>query len=68
MTINVVVADDHPIVRYGIRRLLEEREMIHLVGEAANSSELVNLLAKAPCDILVTDFSMPGEISRTACF
>ncbi|MBN9116990.1 MAG: response regulator [Pandoraea sp.] len=68
MTINVVVADDHPIVRYGIRRLLEEREMIHLVGEAANSSELVNLLAKAPCDILVTDFSMPGGNFKDGLF
>lgn len=68
MTINVVIADDHPIVRYGLRRLLEEREMIQLVGEASDSSELVQLLGKTPCDILVTDFSMPGGHFKDGLF
>lgn len=66
--INVVIADDHPIVRYGLRRMLEGREMIHIAGEAADSSELIQLLAKTPCDILITDFSMPGGNFKDGLF
>ncbi|GAB3626054.1 DNA-binding response regulator [Pandoraea terrae] len=68
MTINVLVADDHPIVRYGIRRLLEENEIINLVGEASDSTELVGMLGDKPCDILVTDFSMPGGQFKDGLF
>jgi two-component system capsular synthesis response regulator RcsB len=57
----IVVADDHPVVTLGIRALLNERSGMRVVGEASNGRELLALLANEPCDLLITDFSMPYE-------
>ena len=57
----IVVADDHPVVTLGIRALLNERSGMRVVGEASNGRELLALLASEPCDLLITDFSMPYE-------
>lgn len=59
--IQIVVADDHPVVTLGIRALLNERSGMRVVGEASNGRELLSLLASEPCDLLITDFSMPYE-------
>lgn len=59
--IRIVVADDHPVVTLGIRALLNERSGMRVVGEASNGRELLSLLASEPCDLLITDFSMPYE-------
>ena len=60
----VVLADDHPIVRYGVRMALEEQNVATIVGEAGSASELLSLLATVECDIIVTDFSMPDVHGR----
>lgn len=57
----IVIADDHPVVMLGIRALLKDRSNIEVVGEASNGAELVALLTSTPCDLLITDFSMPYE-------
>lgn len=58
--IRVIVADDHPVVLAGVQAVLERAGDIKVVGEAHNGHELIKLLGDLPCDVIVTDFSMPG--------
>jgi two-component system, NarL family, captular synthesis response regulator RcsB len=60
VTIRVAVADDHPTLLAGMEHLLRQSRDIALVGLVTNSTGLVELLGKSPCDVVVTDFSMPG--------
>jgi DNA-binding NarL/FixJ family response regulator len=57
--IRVVVADDHHLVRQGIRALLERAGDIQVVGEAADGQEAVELVARLTPDVLVMDIAMP---------
>jgi DNA-binding NarL/FixJ family response regulator len=58
-TIRVLVADDHPVVRAGVRELLAEEADIAVVGEARDGGEAVALaLAERP-DVVVMDVAMP---------
>jgi DNA-binding NarL/FixJ family response regulator len=59
--IRVLVADDHMIVRTGIRHVLESEAGFEVVGEAANGSEALSLAAELRPDVVVLDISMPGE-------
>ncbi len=59
METTILLADDHRIVREGLRRLLEEREDFHVVGEATNGEEAVAKAASAHPDIVLMDISMP---------
>lgn len=59
--IRVLVADDHTIVRTGIRHVLESEAGFEVVGEAANGSEALSLVAQLRPDVVVLDISMPGE-------
>ena len=67
--IRVLLADDHPVVRTGYRRLLEQALDIQVVHEAADADAAFEaLVAQAP-DVLVTDLAMPGgglELIRRA--
>lgn len=58
--IRIVVADDHPIVRDGIRRLIEANEGMSVVGEAEDGAEALQIVATLDPDILVVDMSMPS--------
>lgn len=57
--INVVLADDHEIVRNGIKQMLESENTIKVVGEASNGKEAVDLVTLLQPDVLITDISMP---------
>lgn len=59
--LNVIVADDHPIVLFGIRKSLEQIEWVNIVGEFEDSTSLINNLTRLNADVLVTDLSMPGD-------
>ncbi|SFN87882.1 response regulator transcription factor RcsB [Xenorhabdus japonica] len=59
--LNVIIADDHPIVLFGIRKSLEQIEWINVVGEFENSTTLINSLPHIEADVLITDLSMPGD-------
>jgi two-component system invasion response regulator UvrY len=59
-SIRVFVADDHRIVREGLRRILTENDDIEVVGEAATVPELFDRLDEAHTDIVLLDISMPG--------
>ena len=58
--IRVALADDHPVIRMGIEVTLDDISTVKRIGSAADSTQLVALLDAQPCDILVTDFAMPG--------
>jgi two-component system capsular synthesis response regulator RcsB len=57
---HVVIADDHPVILLGVKQTLEKREHIRVIGQATNSTELVEILERESVDILITDLSMPG--------
>jgi DNA-binding NarL/FixJ family response regulator len=59
--IRVIVADDHAIVRTGIRHVLESEPGFAVVGEAANGAEAIELARTLAPDVAVLDISMPGE-------
>ncbi len=59
--IRVVLADDHAVVRRGVRQILADAGDIEVVGEAKDYGELSGLLRENACDVLVLDISMPGK-------
>lgn len=59
MAIKVAIADDHSLVRQGLRRYLETAEGIEVVGEAANGVELLALLEETSPEIALVDIRMP---------
>lgn len=62
MTVRVALADDHTIVRAGVRALLERVPHVEVVGEAANGHEALALVDQYHPDVLLADIAM-GEIS-----
>lgn len=58
--ISVLLADDHPIVRAGLRALLEAQPDLSVVGEAGGGDEAVALTQRLRPDIVIMDISMPG--------
>ncbi|KJZ49732.1 MULTISPECIES: response regulator [Pseudomonas] len=60
MTLKVVLADDHPIVLFGVRMALEREPGIEICGEAQDSTALVELMDKVKPHVLISDFYMPG--------
>lgn len=70
MSLRIALSDDHPVVRAGVRAVLERArlesatggsERWQVVAEATNPDELIDLLACTELDLLITDFSMPGD-------
>ena len=64
--IRVMIADDHPIVRDGLRRLLSLEEDIDVVAEAGDGREVLDLLAQVDVDVVLLDLRMPGMDGLTA--
>jgi len=58
--IRVLLADDHSIVRAGLRRLIEESDDIRVIAEASNGQEAIRYVQTSPPDVAVVDISMPG--------
>jgi DNA-binding NarL/FixJ family response regulator len=59
-SIRVILADDHTLVRAGIRSLLEKGPQVTVVAEANDGRELLQLLQNHPADLVLMDISMPG--------
>lgn len=59
-TIRVVVVDDHPIVREGLRLMLATSDDLLLVGDAADGSTALQLIAEVQPDVVLLDLRMPG--------
>lgn len=59
--IRVVIADDHPIVRQGLRQILSSTTDITVAAEATDGDELLQVIERVPCDIVLLDLTMPGS-------
>lgn len=59
--IRILVADDHAVVREGIRTVLEEREDLQVVAEASDGAEALSLAREHRPDVVILDITMPGH-------
>jgi DNA-binding NarL/FixJ family response regulator len=58
--INLIITDDHAIVRHGLKQILALAPDITVLGEAGGGHELQTILAKTTCDLVLLDMNMPG--------
>lgn len=58
--INIVLVDDHQMLRDGLKNLIQEKSNMHIVGEASDGREAIKLCAKLTPDVVITDISMQG--------
>ncbi len=59
--IRILIADDHAIVREGLKQIVAEESDMHVNGEAASAAELFERLRKESWDIVILDINMPGK-------
>jgi len=64
--VRVVLADDHPMFRYGLRAILASAQEIDVIGDAADGDALVALVDRECPDVVLTDLAMPGLDGATA--
>lgn len=68
MPVTIVLADDHPVVRQGLRAVLEAEPLFSILGEAGDGLDAVDLVATLKPRVLVVDLMMPGltglEVTR----
>jgi DNA-binding NarL/FixJ family response regulator len=60
MSIRILLADDHTLLRQGLHALIDEQPGMHVIAEAEDGRAIVQLAAKLRPDIIVMDISMPG--------
>jgi len=60
MTIRVLIADDHPIFRFGMKALLSTETDMQIIGEACDGFEIIKLATKLIPDVILMDINMPG--------
>ena len=59
--IRIFIADDHAIVREGLKQIVAEEHDMKVTGEASGSDDVLNILAKENYDIAILDINMPGK-------
>jgi DNA-binding NarL/FixJ family response regulator len=57
----VLIADDHPVVRHGLRQMLAQESDVTVVGEARDGEEVIDLCGRVAWDVAVLDYQMPGK-------
>lgn len=57
----LLIVDDHPLVRYGLRSVLQHQPGVQVVGDVALPEQALALLRSMPCDAVLTDLAMPGS-------
>ena len=65
-TIRIVIADDHPILREGLRKLLEAEPDLRVIGEAGDGVEAVKAVRRLKPDLLLLDYAMPRQTGLEA--
>ena len=63
----VVIADDHVLVREGLRKLLELDSNIEVIDEVGDGQGAINIARKEKPDIIIMDVNMPGTVSPDYC-
>ena len=58
--VRILLADDHPLVRTGVRRILEAQPGLTVAGEVSTGDAALDFLRADPVDVLVLDLTMPG--------
>ena len=58
---SVLIADDHPVIRRGVRHILSEASDVSDIGEAASPHEVLAMVRSRPWQVVVLDISMPGR-------
>jgi two-component system invasion response regulator UvrY len=59
--IKVIIVDDHPVVRLGLRQIIESQPDMAVAGEAENAGEFFSLLRKKDCNLVVLDITLPDR-------
>jgi DNA-binding NarL/FixJ family response regulator len=59
--INIVIVDDHAILRRGLSQIISESGDMKVVGEAESSAEAMRLLRETPCDVMLLDITLPDR-------
>ena len=59
MKIKIYLVDDHLVIRYGLRMLLDGEKNVEIIGEAASASEALNAMAELKPDVVLMDISLP---------
>ena len=59
--IKIIIADDHPLFRRGLKHALEETPDIEVIGEASNGDSLLSMIKSDNLDMVLLDISMPGK-------
>jgi DNA-binding NarL/FixJ family response regulator len=67
MAVRILIADDHPVVRHGLRTLLAEHEGWEVIAEAGDGIEAVAMADQLKPDVVVLDLSMPRMHGLEAC-
>jgi DNA-binding NarL/FixJ family response regulator len=67
MSVRILIADDHPVVRHGLRTLLREHQGWEVIAEATDGMEAVEMADRLNPDVVVLDLSMPRLHGLEAC-
>jgi two-component system invasion response regulator UvrY len=59
--IKILIADDHPVVRQGLKQVLADEPDMEVTGEASNANELMERVRREPWNIVLLDITMPGR-------
>jgi DNA-binding NarL/FixJ family response regulator len=65
--VNVILVDDHEVVRLGLMTLLEDLPWVRVVAEAGSAGEAIQVVERHQPDVVVMDIRMPGESGLDAC-
>lgn len=58
---NILIVDDHALIREGLRKLLNAESDLHVAGEASSAAEVLDMLTRTKVDLVVMDINMPGR-------
>ena len=59
--INVIIVDDHPVVRRGLKQIIEDEPDMEVAGEAKNAEECFSLVRKTDCTLVLLDITLPDR-------
>ena len=63
--IRVIIVDDHPVIRRGLKQIIGAEPNMRVVGEAQNAREAIQLIRRTACDVVVLDIALPGASGLT---